>query len=189
MRPSAICSAYLGSDRLRAIVEKLSSPQIKAVLKEGGLKVKLPSGVVTQKKRRALWTERILGAVAAESDETASELLQQWLLNHERPLLIDYLEALGVKHRAGETDDGFLFSVPAETLREKGAELFDRHDRGTVAAYLDYIAFQQKSNVYDDWAPLAAARIDGGGTKKAPATIEALAQARATDANKGEATA
>ena len=183
MRPSETCHIYLGVERLHEIVDAFSSPQIKAVLKEGGLKIKASGGFVTQKKRRAIWGKKILGAVQGGNDEAASELLQQWLLNHERAILVDYLDGLGVKHRAGETDDSFLFSKPADLLREQGVRLFERHPAHVVATYLDYIAFQQKSKVFDDWGPLAAARLDSAppASSAKPATVEEIIARGADD--------
>jgi hypothetical protein len=175
MRPAETCYAYLGGELLAEIVDAFSSPQIKAVLKEGGLKVKTSGGFVTQKKRRAIWSAKILGALENGSDEVASELLQQWLLHHQREVLVDYLDGLGVKHRAGETDDSFLFSKSADLLREQAGRLMERHPRQIVGAYLAYIAFQQKSNVFDEWAPLAAARLDAEPEARAPVTIEDIA--------------
>jgi len=166
MQPADICLSYLGGERIAQILEDFSSPRVKAVLKEGGIKVKLPSGVITQKKKRQMWQSRILSAIEKGSDEAASEFLQQWLLNHERPLLMDYLDALGVKHRAGETDDSFLFSIPAETLREAAGGLFERFPNDTVAAYLVYIAHQQQATVFDDWTPLQRAlRVQSASAK------------------------
>lgn len=159
MQPADTCLNYLGGERVAEILEGLSSPQIKAVLKEGGIKVKLPSGVITQKKKRQMWQSRILSAIQKGSDEAASEFLQQWLLNHQRPLLIAYLDALGVKHRAGETDDSFLFSISADRLREGAVGLFDQFPKDTVATYLVYIAHQQQANVFDDWEPLQKALL------------------------------
>ena len=156
MQPSEICQNILGAERLAELLAQLSSPQVKAVLKEGGLKAKLPGSFSTQKKRRSAWSNRINAALAEGNDAAASELLQQWLLNHERQLLVDYLEALGVPHRAGETDESFLFSKAPESLREQATKLMDSHTPEVVVAYIAYIAFQQKSHVFDDWAPLAA---------------------------------
>jgi hypothetical protein len=86
------------------------------------------------------------------------------LLNHERELLMDYLEALGVKHRAGETDESFLFSHPPEKLREEASHLLDKHPQKVALAYLAYIAHQQKSNVFEDWPPL----LEYGASDAAP---------------------
>jgi hypothetical protein len=159
MDPAAICTTYLNT-ALVDVVEKLSSPQIKAVLKEGGLKVKLSSGIVTQKKRRQLWGKKIVAAIENGNNEVASELIQQWLLNHERELLCAYLDGLGVNHTFGETDDSFLFSLPPEKLRQEATKLLETFPEELVATYLSYIAYQQRSAVFEDWAPLV--RLRGG---------------------------
>ena len=151
MKPAQICKQVLGPDKLKAILGELSSPQIKAVLKEGGIKVKLPGGYVSQKKRRDLWTNRIMGAMETDSDTVAGELLQQWLLHHRREMLIALLDRLGVKHRQGETDESFLVAGSTEKVREAAAWLLTQYDRVEAVAYLLYIAFQQRSPVFDDW--------------------------------------
>ena len=80
MKPVEICLQVLGSQGLADVVGKLSSPQTKAVLKEGSVRVKLPAGFVSQQKRRQLWTSRIISTIEEGNQDAASELLQQWLL-------------------------------------------------------------------------------------------------------------
>ena len=154
MRPSAICVDILGPERLALLLGALSTPQVKKVLKGGGLKSKSSSGIVSQKRRRKLWSEKIQKAIEQGSDETAGEVLQQWLLHHQRSMLIDYLNHLGVKHQMGETETSFLLSTPAPMVREAAGKLFETYDRHHVAAYLSYIAHQQHSSVFDDWEPI-----------------------------------
>lgn len=160
MNPAKICKQVLGADRIKDILGEFTSPQIKAVLKEGGVKVKLPGGYVSQQKRRALWTERIMSVIDTDIEEAAAELLQQWLLNHRRQMLIDLLDHLGVKHRQGETDESFLVSHSVEKLREGATWLLTRHRRDEAVAYLRYIAHQQRAMAFDAWDgldPLAPA--------------------------------
>jgi hypothetical protein len=172
MNPIQICNEVLGDTKLTTLIEELSSPQIKAVLKEGKIKVKLPGGFVSQKKKRSTWTKRILSAVDTENVDAASELLQQWLLHRRRGLLIRYLDLLEVKHRDGETDDSFLISKPSEALRSCAEKLYGEFDRVEVAAYLAYIAHQQRSNVFDDFPLLGgdAETNDGGASPNASET-------------------
>jgi hypothetical protein len=151
MRPTDICKQVLGFDKLQALLDELSAPQIKAVLKEGGVKVKLPGGYVSQKKRRTLWTDKVCSAVEQGNDEAAGELLQQWLLHHRRRMLIDLLDRLEVKHRQGETDESFLVSGSTEKIRDAATWLFEKYERVEAVAYLRYIAYQQRSSVFDDW--------------------------------------
>jgi hypothetical protein len=151
MRPTDICKQVLGADKLRAVLDELSAPQIKAVLKEGGVKVKLPGGYTSQKKRRALWTDKVCASVEQGNEEAGGELLQQWLLHHRRQMLIDLLDRLEVKHRQGETDESFLVSGSTEKIRDGATWLFEKHDRVEAVAYLRYIAYQQRSPVFDGW--------------------------------------
>jgi hypothetical protein len=155
MKPSEICLTILKKEKLLSIVEELTNPQVKTVLKEGDVKVKLPSGYVTQQKRRELWSSKIIASVEQGNELAAAELLQQFLLNHRRQVLIDYLDRLEVKHRQGETDESFLVSRPKERLREAAAWLLEHHDRAETTAYLLYVAYQQRSTAFDDWPPLA----------------------------------
>ncbi len=179
MKPAEICKQVLGPEKLGEIYHKLSSPQIKAVLKEGGIKPKLPGGFVSQSRRRKIWSSRIISAIDTDNDAVAGELLQQWLLNHQRGLLVAYLDALGVKHRDGETDESFLLSGSKDALRDEARKLLAAHDSVDVAAYLLYIAYQQRSNVYDDWEPLAA--LTAGPTSGDPAEAEATTDDPAPD--------
>jgi hypothetical protein len=157
MKPADICIKYLGPERLDAILEELSSPQIKAVLKEGDVKLKAPAGYVSQQKRREQWSAKIRAGIEAGNQALAAELLQQWLLNHRRALLIAYLDRLEVKHRQGETDESFLIARPAEKIREAASWLLEQEqDHAAAQAYLLYIAHQQRATVFDDWEPLRA---------------------------------
>lgn len=155
MQPSTICRSFLGGPQLEAVVDLLSSPQLKAVLREAKIKVDKRGGYVSIKKKRRDAAAKITAAIEADDDEAAGELLQQWLLNHRRQMLIAYLDLLQVKHSAGETDQTFLISCPAESVRAAALRLVDQFPRHEVQAYLHYIAYQQKSSVFDQWEPLA----------------------------------
>ncbi len=165
MKPSEICKGILGAEKLDAILQELTSTQIKAVLKEGHVKAKVPGGYVTRAKRMKIFGGRILGAVAEDNEDLCAELMQQWMLNHRRELLVAFLDDLGVKHRGGETDTNFLVAGQREKIREAAARLRERFDAAEVLAYLHYIAYQQRSNIFDDWdapaaPPSAAAPAD-----------------------------
>lgn len=151
MKPADICKTYLGMETLENLLGEFSSPQIKATLKEGGVRVKLPGGFVSQQKRRKLWLSRIMTAVEQDNEELAAEFLQQWLLNHRRAMLISLLDRLEVKHQHGETDDSFLVSQSADRVRDAATWLMGEHEPRETAAYLHYIAYQQRSNVFDGW--------------------------------------
>lgn len=169
MEPAAICQTVLGPEKLQTILDELSSPQLKSILKQGGIKLKAHAGFVPQSVRRKQSADKILAAIAAEDHEVSSELLQQWLLHHRRKLLIDYLDALEVKHRDGETDDSFLINNSRERVREAAEKLFADYDRQEVSAYLHYVAYQQKSTAFDDWDALQTASAAPPASASAPA--------------------
>jgi len=168
MNPAVICTTFFDATRLTTLIGELSVPQLKAVLKSGGIKIKSSATVISPSRRRAQWGQQAAQAIGAGNDELAAELLQQFLLQHRRQLLIDYLDALGVKHNAGETDQGFLSSASAERARECAALLLARHDPAETAAYLSYIAFQQQSTVFEGWAPLLRVAV----AQQPPATTD-----------------
>lgn len=156
MKPEEICLEVLGKDKIDTIINELSSPQIKAVLKEGGLRAKVPGSYVSRAKRLKVWSQRIHKGLAEENTDLASELLQQWLLYHRRHMLVALLDRLEIKHQQGETDESFLVTCPREKILEASGWLLEAegHDHQEVRAYLLYIAFQQRTQVYDDWAAL-----------------------------------
>jgi len=154
MKPAQICTG-LKQDNLNQIIGELSSPQIKAVLKEGGVKVKLPGGYVSNQKRRKVWTERICNAIEGGNDEVAGEMIQQWLLHHRRQMLIDLLDRLEVKHKHGETDESFLVTKSPDTIKAAAGWLLGNYDHAETTVYLRYIAFQQRSTVFDGWEELS----------------------------------
>ncbi|MBK8482112.1 MAG: hypothetical protein IPL40_13245 [Proteobacteria bacterium] len=174
MNPAAICTTYFDVARLTALIGELSVPQLKAVLKGGGIKGKTSATLVSPSRRRAQWGQQAIRAISAGNDALATELLQQFLLHHRRQILIDYLDALEVKHSAGETDVSFLGAVPGERVRACAATLLAQHDPAETAAYLSYIAFQQEATVFEGWAPLlrAATPADAPHLAEAPERAE-----------------
>jgi len=68
-----------------------------------------------------------------------------------------YLDTLGVSHHNGETDQSFLLGTPKEKVHEAARALLESEARDPidVKAYLLYIAYQQRSPVFEDFEPLA----------------------------------
>jgi hypothetical protein len=151
MKPDEICTTILGKTRIESILQELSTQQVKAILSEGDVKVKLPAGYVSQQKRRQAWSTKIVASIEGGNQTLAAELLQQWLLNRRRKMLIDFLDHLEVKHRHGETDESFLVSRSSDRVRADAAWLLTQHDSAEAMAYLAYIAYQQRSTVFDGW--------------------------------------
>jgi hypothetical protein len=160
MQPADTCNTFLGREKLETILASLSSPQIKAILRTGNLRTKVPGGLVSNQKRKKLWISRISEAIRDDNDDAASEFLQQWLLNHRRAMLIDYLDRMGVSHRAGETETSFLLVNDADKARQCASVLLQGYPPDEAATYLIYVAHQQKATVFDDWEPLLRLRAD-----------------------------
>jgi len=158
MRPIDIC-ARLGTQRIIDICHELNSNQLKTTLRKGDLKTKVPSRVVSQRARRKIWAERVTTSLGKQNDEVASNLLYEWLLNHRRKMLIEYLDAIGVKHQGGETEETFTKTVPAETLLKAAQDLTANHPGAEVAAYLLFLDDHQESSVFTD-APEIVALLD-----------------------------
>jgi hypothetical protein len=149
MRPIDICSR-LGPERIAAICQELNSGQLKSTLKKGNLNTKVPSRVVSQRAKRKIWAERVLRSLEQENEQVADSLLYEWLLHHRRPMLIEYLDAIGVKHQGGETEETFTKTVPPETLRAKALALAEKRSPEEVAAYVLYLDHHQESRVFTD---------------------------------------
>ena len=70
------------------------------------------------------------------SDTLATHLLQAWLLGANKPMLCDFLDALGIAHE----EDGTVEELPAAPPKEKIAaaveQLLGKYSPQTVAIYL-----------------------------------------------------
>ena len=149
MRPIEICRG-LGTERILSIAEELNSAQLKATLHKGAVSTKVASSVVSQKARRRIFTERLQSGLTADNNGVADSLLYEWLLHHRRPMLVDYLDRIGVRHQAGETEESFTRTVPPETLRTAARELARKWPPAEAAAYVLYLDHHQDSHVYGD---------------------------------------
>ncbi len=147
MQPLDICSR-LGAERITDICQQLNSNQLKTTLRKGDLNIKVPSRVVSQKARRKLWAGRVVASLEKHNEEVADSLLYEWLLNHRRKMLIEYLDAIGVKHQGGETEETFTKTVPPEELLKAARNLAAVHPADEVAAYVLYLDYHQESDVY-----------------------------------------
>jgi hypothetical protein len=149
MRPIEICRG-LGNERILSLAEELNSAQLKATLHKGDVSTKVQSSVVSQKAKRRIFTERLVHALAADNNGLADSLLYEWLLHHRRPMLVDYLGRIGVKHQAGETEESFTRTVPPETLRTAARELAKKWPPAEAAAYVLYLDHHQESHVFSE---------------------------------------
>lgn len=148
MKPIEICQ-HLGQGHIDAYYDELSGKEVREVLKAGGCSVNVPPTAYTQAARRRAWRRRFDAEFAAGNDNLALGLLLEWLMRHHRQLLVDYLDFLGVKHTAGETDEDFCVTHPPEKLREGVGELLKKYPPAHVATYVLIVGYLQDTPIYD----------------------------------------
>lgn len=147
MSPEQIVSS-LPKEKIESMIQDLNSGQFKSVLRAGGLQTKVPSACVLQKARRRIWSRRILEGLEEKTLGIAGELIYQWLLNHRRQMLVDYLNGLNIKHVRGETEETFTKTIPEEKLIKEALQLMERYDPQDVAIYTLFLDHHQESTVY-----------------------------------------
>jgi len=100
------------------------------------------------KARQAEWTRKALGrSVAAPLSE---ELLATYFLDYQQALLVELLDALGVKHEEGQLESADPECPPADKLREvvNGFLEGEGRDRRELLLW----AFAAQAGI--DWPPL-----------------------------------
>lgn len=148
VKPIDICT-HLGQETVDSYYATLSGKEIRAVLKAGGSHSNTPSTAFTQAARRKVWRRRFDGEVAKKNEKLALALLLEWLMRHNRDMLVTYLDALEVKHKFGETDEDFTNTKSPEELLEATEALWKAHPANHVATYLLLVGHLQDSPVYD----------------------------------------
>jgi len=98
---------------------------------------------------RYVWLQAALGRKV--SDTFAAHLLQAWLLGARKPLLCDFLDALGIAHDEDGTVEELPGSPSKEKLREVVTELLIKYPAESVAVYLH--AFHDMDSAVS-WPPL-----------------------------------
>lgn len=159
MDPVEICK-QLGEPKTSAIFLELTAEAMKKILREAKLPTtRLPSHTTT-KKRNDDWAHKVWRQIADKSSvAVAASVLFEWLTRSRRPMLAEFLTAIGVQHDNGLTDADFMKDTPAEKLVEAGKALLGHFDKQEVAAYLLFLDASNKSEVFAgmELAPLLAA--------------------------------
>lgn len=148
MTPIEICQ-HLGNAHIDAYYNELSGKEVRAVLKAGGSSTGVPKTAYTKAARLAAWRRRFETELAGGNGQLALALLIEWLMRHHRTMLVDYLDFLGVEHRAGETDEDFCETSPPEKLREGVQVLLGKYPPHHVATYLLLVGHLQNTKVFD----------------------------------------
>jgi hypothetical protein len=146
--PIEICQ-HLGTGHIDAYYNELSGKEVRAVLKAGGASTAVPKTAYTKAARLKSWRRRFDSELEGGNDQLALALLIEWLMRHHRQMLVDYLDFLGVEHRAGETDEDFCETNPPEKLREGAQVLLGKYPPHHVATYLLMVGHLQKTRVFE----------------------------------------
>ncbi len=148
MRPLDILE-HAGENKVDEMFGELTSGEFKRVLLAGRVPTKIPTSILSNAKRKKMWKERALEAMKEGNEAVASSLIYEWLLQHRRQMLIDYLELLEVKHKKGETDETFMKTIPEDVLKGKARDLIEDYGRQEVAIYVHYLDFHQATEVFE----------------------------------------
>lgn len=69
-------------------------------------------------------------------EDTAATVLREWLLKSEKPMIIDFLNTLGIQHEDGLVEE-FPKEIDPEKLKEAIEALLQKYDPLKVAIYLN----------------------------------------------------
>jgi hypothetical protein len=109
-------------------------------------------GVFVERKprnERHVWMKAALSRPV--SDTLATHLLQAWLLGANKPMLCDFLDALGIAHEEDGTVEVIPPSPPKEQIQTAVDQLVTKYNPQAVAVYLH--AFRDMDSSVK-WPPL-----------------------------------
>lgn len=114
-----------------------------------------------QRKLRPVFVERkppaeqlrwVLDTLRFRTSEAVGEqLLQVWLMKAQSPMLVDFMDALGLEHDGNGAVEDLPGSLDPEKTKSAVAKLLEKYDAPKVAIYLHVFQLQQAGG----WAPLA----------------------------------
>lgn len=152
MAPSEICR-LLGEAKFKEMFLALNAAAMKLSLNEASLSsVRLPSQTSTR-KRNEDWAKKLWQSVSSEKPSPGKVFLFEWLRQTKTPMLVSFLDSIGVLHQKGLTDADFMKDTPDEKLLGAAQLLLAHPDfnRRDVAIYL---LFLDDSNETDRFAAL-----------------------------------
>ena len=97
---------------------------------------KLRPAFFERKPRAERHLEMALMLAKPRLDPIASNLIRIWLMKKHAPMLIDFLDALGIAHKEGVVDD-LPATVDDAKLKEAIEKLLAKYPREEVAVYLN----------------------------------------------------
>ncbi|HVL68061.1 MAG TPA: hypothetical protein VM364_12430 [Vicinamibacterales bacterium] len=153
-RPSRIWKRMGAERRQRAAAafwgdEQSTEQQVEAVgAISGHMKFRPKSVIALPLERKA----KYLAALPAMPDTIAARALVSYHLEHQRPMMGTFLDALGIAHENGLISEEEVAKPDPEKLREAAGALAASHPAEDVALYFSTLVSQDP----DTWGALAA---------------------------------
>lgn len=152
-RPSRIWKRMNGERRQQAAAafwadEQSTDQQVEAVGAIAGHMKFRPKSVITLPLDRKV---KYLCSLPAMPDTIAARALVSYHLEHQRPMMARFLDALGISHEDGLITEEDVAKPDTDKLRDAAADLVSNHPADDVSLYLSTLVSQDP----DTWGELA----------------------------------
>lgn len=156
MAPDEICRR-LGEAWFKENFHGLSTAQMKEALAEAKIPAVRQPGHTSTRKRNEDWAQRLWRVMPLPSNKVGGGMLYLWLSRTKGKMMGAFLDALGVKHTDGLTDEDFWKNVGDEQVLAAAKQLIEggAFDKREAAAYLLFLDAQHQT---DRLAPLELER-------------------------------
>jgi hypothetical protein len=94
---------------------------------------------------------KYLATFPAISDTIAARALVSYHLEHQRPMMAEFLDALGITHENGLISEEAVSAPEAERVRAAAAQLAEKYPAEDVSLYLSTLVSQDP----DTWSALS----------------------------------
>lgn len=153
-RPTRIWKRMTAERRLQAAAtfwsdEQSTEQQVEAVAALASHMKFRPKSVITLPLERKA---KYLAGFPGISDSIAARALVSYHLEHRRPMMAAFLDALGIAHEDGLISDETRAAPDAERVQAAAAELAGKYPADDVSLYLSTLVSQDP----ETWSALAA---------------------------------
>ena len=151
-RPTRIWKRMSADRRVRAAEvfwadEQSTEQQVEAVAALAThMKFRTKSVIALPLDRKA----KYLATFPAISDTIAARALVSYHLEHQRPMMAEFLDALGITHENGLISEEAVAAPEAERVRAAAAQLAEKYPAEDVSLYLSTLVSQDP----DTWSAL-----------------------------------
>lgn len=150
MNSSEICK-QVGERTWKQWMNELPSGVLKKLLMESKLSTTRSLAHLSTQHRNEDWIQRLWNNI--HNPHVAMATLYTWLGTCRRPMLTAFLDALGVPHKEGLTEEDFWNSQNDSALQQAAQQLIQEHIQNPVEV-ATYLLFLEASNQTSRLAPL-----------------------------------